>query len=289
MAPGGSAGRVGPGFQMGRGQGALEADPSSGHPLRPDDHQNMDPHGPGHLPGAMLGVGGERTGPQPPGWLLPLAVGGPWVHSANVLSLNPPQAAQRRGCLFPGHGGTGDTSGHRRHSGCRAEGNRASPHCSAVSFLHLDSQPLWMALPLPSDGTPTPAPRPGAPHPVAMAMVCRVCRGQRRDSLRRGLKPPPQRQEPGRRFPPVETLPPHRSGPTQAPRWSPQTPISARRRPGGAPRPPSAHAGAQVEPPGPHQHTQAPRWSPQTPISADATNERLSPAWPDVQPRGRGG
>ena len=45
MAPGGSAGRVGPGFQMGGGQGALEADPSSGYPLRPDDHQNMGPHG----------------------------------------------------------------------------------------------------------------------------------------------------------------------------------------------------------------------------------------------------
>lgn len=116
--------------------------------------------------------------------------------------------------------------GHRRLSGCRAEGDRASPHCSAVSFLRPQPAPVNGPAP-PLLWCPRPAPRPGAPHPVAMATVCRVCRGQRRDRLRRALKPPPQRQEPGRRFPPVETLPLHQSGPTQAPRWSPQTPVSA--------------------------------------------------------------
>lgn len=248
MSPGGSAGRVGSGFQMGRSQGALEADLSSGHPLRPYDHQNMDPHRPGHLPGATWVVG-ERTGPQPPGWLLPLAVGGPWVHSANVLSLNPPQAAQWRGRLFPGHGERGDTWGHRRHSGCGAEGNRASPHCPAVSFLHLDSQPLWMALPLPSCSAPAPAPRPGAPSlPLWPWPQSAVCASQRRDWLRRGLKPPPQRQEPGRRFVPAETLPP---------------------------APVRTHAGA--------------RWSPQNPVSADTASAQLSPPRPGVQPRGWGG
>lgn len=245
MSPGGSAGRVGSGFQMGRSQGALEADLSSGHPLRPYDHQNMDPHRPGHLPGATWVVG-ERTGPQPPGWLLPLAVGGPWVHSANVLSLNPPQAAQWRGRLFPGHGERGDTWGHRRHSGCGAEGNWASPHCPAVSFLHLDSQPLWMALPLPSCSAPAPAPRPGAPSlPLWPWPQSAVCASQRRDWLRRGLKPPPQRQEPGRRFVPAETLPP---------------------------APVRTHAGA--------------RWSPQNPVSADTASAQLSPPRPGVQPRG---
>lgn len=170
---------------------------------------------------------GERTGPQPSESLLPLTIGGPWVHSANVLSLNPPQAAQWKGRLFPGHGGRGTRGGTVDTWGCRAEGNRASPHCPTVSFLHLDSQPLWMAVPLPSC-TPAPVPTGLVAHTQTMATVCCVCRGQRRDRLRRGLKLPPQRQEPGRRFARLDGDPRPHTG---------QDPC---RRRDGAPRPLSA-------------------------------------------------
>lgn len=182
---------------------------------------------------------GERTGPQPPEWLLPLAIGGPWVHSANVLSLKPPQTEQWRGRLFPGHGGRGDTWGHSRHSGVqsrRESGQSPLPHSQFPS----------PGQPAPVDGHAPPllwcprpcTHRPGGPHPDHGHGLPCVQRSEKR-RLRRGLKLPPQRQEPGRGFAWMETLPP--------------TPVRT-------------HAGAQMEPPDPRQR----RYNKCTPVTTTA-------------------
>ena len=83
----------------------------------------------------------------------------------------------------------------------------------------------------PEKGTQAPSPEAGA-----------------REEVSSGGNPPPA---PVRTHAGAQVEPPDPHQRTQAPRWSPQTPISTRRRPGGAPRPPSAQM-PQMN--GCHQH-----------------------------------
>lgn len=99
--------------------------------------------------------------------------------------------------------------------------------CPRGQFLsRLDSQPLWMALPLPP-AVPLPL-HPGlsAPiaAPVAVAHGLPVCASQRRDLLRRGLKPLPRGRTGGLFW---GGHSPGTGQDTQVPRWSPPEPVSA--------------------------------------------------------------
>ena len=169
---------------------------------------------------------GERTGPQPSEGLLPLAIGGPWVHSANVLSLNPPQAAQWKGCLFPGLGGWGDTWGHSRHLGVqsrRESGQSPLPHSQFPS----PGQPAPVDGRAPPLQYPRPGThRPGGPHPDHGHGLPCVQRSEKR------------RAEKGTQAPSPEAGAREEVCLDGDPR--PYTGQDPCRRPDGAPRPPSA-------------------------------------------------
>ena len=124
--------------------------------------------------------------------------------------------------------GEGDTWGHSRHLGVqsrRESGQSPLPHSQFPS----------PGQPAPVDGRAPPllyprpcTHRPGGPHPDhGHGLLC-MQRSEKRQAEKGTQAPSP---EAGAREEVCQVgwrpSPPHRSGPMQAPRWSPQTPVSA--------------------------------------------------------------
>ena len=217
MAPGGSAGRVGPGFQMGRGQGALEADPSSGYPLRPDDHQNMGPHGQVTFQ-VPRGWGGEDrpSAPRMAAALGPLCKC-PFIKPSSSCPKEGPPVSWAWG--DGGHVGAQETLGVQSRRG------------SGQSPLLCSQFPSFTASPC---ERPCPSP-PAVPPPCTQAWRPTPCgHGHGLPCVQRSEK---RQAEKG----------------TQAP--SPEAGAREEVSSGGdtPPAPVRTHAGAQVEPPDPHQ------------------------------------